>query len=305
MLTQFKNIVTVQTEVSRDRRVRDKRELPSWVFRLSSKQCSRLSQIFLPIFCCLITFTCFAQNVSPFQLASPQIMSEDVFFVDSTFVKIELAMNGVEIYYTLDGSAPDVDAQLYTNPIVLTESAVINTIAVHQQCQPSAVATMHFFKAQKVKLSEAALIPMPNKNYPGDGVSSLTDHQKGSLDFRDGLWLGIAKENVEVEYTFIDTVELSSVTVSTISDPNSWIFPPVGMEVWTTDENGASKKVGEMQVDTLAEMEKPNLQFHTCTFEKCKTTKLKVRIKNTNTIPEWHLRAGKGTWLFVDELIFE
>ena len=41
------------------------------------------------------------------------------------------------------------------------------------------------------------------------------------------------------------------------------------------------------------------------TFEKCKTSKLKVRIKNTNTIPEWHLRAGKGTWLFVDELIFE
>lgn len=252
-----------------------------------------------------MVFTCLAQNISPFQLANPLIQSEQVFFVDSTFVKIELAMEAVKIYYTLDGKDPDETSQLYTNPIALTESTVLKAIAFHQQCVSSDISKMQFFKAQKIRLSEASLIPMPHKNYPGDGVSSLTDHRKGSLDFRSGLWLGMAKEDVEIEYTFLDTLELSAVTLSTISDPNSWIFPPLGLEIWLTDSNDELKKVGDLNIEILKEMEKPNLQFYTCTFEKCKTSKLKILIKNTNTIPEWHLRAGKGTWLFVDELIFE
>lgn len=265
----------------------------------------KLSKISLYILCQLMTVTCLAQNISPFQLASPIIQSEQVLFEDSTFVKIELAMEDVKIYYTLDGSDPTSDSKLYYKPILLKESTVLKAIAFHPQCYESEVSKKNFFKAQKIRLNEASLIPLPHENYPGDGVSSLTDHKKGSLDFRDGNWLGIAKEDVEVEYTFLDTIELQSVTLSTISDPNSWIFPPQGIEVWLQEVKGKWVKVGETKIDILKEMEKPNLQFHTCTFVKCKTSKLKVRIKNTKTIPEWHLRAGKGTWLFVDELIFE
>jgi len=214
-------------------------------------------------------------------------------------------MEGVQIYYTLDGSDPDERSHFFITPVLLTESTELKAIAYHDECQPSAIVKMNFFKAQKVQLKEAALVPMAHKNYPGDGVSSLTDHRKGSIDFKDGNWLGIAKEDIEIECIFLDTIELSSVTVSTISDPNSWIFPPVGLEIWATDGSDHFIKIGDLKIDVLKEMEKPNLQFYACTFVKRNTTQLKVRIKNTNTIPPWHLRAGKGTWLFVDELIFE
>ena len=58
-------------------------------------------------------------------------------FTDELTVTLSVSPAGT-IYYTLDGSTPTTSSTLYTSPILLTETATINTLAVNQDAQSSA-----------------------------------------------------------------------------------------------------------------------------------------------------------------------
>ncbi len=62
--------------------------------------------------------------------------------VDTQSIEITCATEGAEIYYTLDGTTPTTDSELYTAPIVpeLAESITVKAIAVKDGMVPSAVA---------------------------------------------------------------------------------------------------------------------------------------------------------------------
>jgi len=62
--------------------------------------------------------------------------------VDTQSIEITCATEGAEIYYTLDGTTPTTDSELYTAPIVpeLAESITVKAIAVKEGMVPSAVA---------------------------------------------------------------------------------------------------------------------------------------------------------------------
>lgn len=79
-------------------------------------------------------------------LDAPTI-SGDALFVESTNVKITSPMDveGVAIYYTLDGTDPTTASQPYNAPIPLTKTTTVKAIAVYKSIV-SDVATMTFEK---------------------------------------------------------------------------------------------------------------------------------------------------------------
>lgn len=79
-------------------------------------------------------------------LNAPAI-SGDALFVESTNVKITspVDVEGVAIYYTLDGTDPTTASQTYNAPIPLTETTTVKAIAVYKSIV-SDVATMTFEK---------------------------------------------------------------------------------------------------------------------------------------------------------------
>lgn len=79
-------------------------------------------------------------------LDAPTI-SGDALFVESTNVKITspVDVEGVVIYYTLDGTDPTTASQPYNAPFLLTETTTVKAIAVYKSIT-SDVATMTFEK---------------------------------------------------------------------------------------------------------------------------------------------------------------
>lgn len=79
-------------------------------------------------------------------LDAPTI-SGDALFVESTNVKITspVDVEGVAIYYTLDGTDPTTASQPYNAPFLLTETTTVKAIAVYKSIT-SDVATMTFEK---------------------------------------------------------------------------------------------------------------------------------------------------------------
>lgn len=115
---------------------------------------------------------------------------------------IELDAPFGEIYYTTDGDAPGSDAILYTEPIVITETTIIQAVAAEEGTHTSRIATFSYFVNEGHTMpilafnAESynefdALYHNPNKIGQQECVGSLALYENGEEVFnqRGGMKL--------------------------------------------------------------------------------------------------------------------
>lgn len=90
---------------------------------------------------------------------SPPYSKNDVSFFDNS-IKIELASrtDGAEIYYTLDGSQPTENSELYTGPFEINTSKIIKAAAFKSGKEPSTITKI---KANKLVYQKSVNISNP------------------------------------------------------------------------------------------------------------------------------------------------
>ncbi len=74
-------------------------------------------------------------------VAQPEISLESGKYDPPQTITLTTATEGASIYYTLDGSTPNKNATLYTEPIVLEESATLKAIAIKEGMANSTVVS--------------------------------------------------------------------------------------------------------------------------------------------------------------------
>ena len=72
-------------------------------------------------------------------------------------VQVELAGPG-EIYYTLDGSLPTAESNLYTEPITLKKTCVVRAVSLEEGCLPSPPLNLSFILNEGHSLPVAGLV---------------------------------------------------------------------------------------------------------------------------------------------------
>ena len=87
------------------------------------------------------------------------------------FTSVEL--NGLNVYYTLDGSVPDTNASPFYEPIHLTESTVVRVISHEPGLLPSSVKTFHYLINTNYNLPIVALAIEPENLPIGDQEYNL------------------------------------------------------------------------------------------------------------------------------------
>ena len=80
-------------------------------------------------------------------VATPTIAADSTFTGSKTLVTLSCANEKAVIHYTLDGSDPDVDSAIYTEPFAVTDSCTVKAYAVCDDYLDSAVAS---FAIEKV-----------------------------------------------------------------------------------------------------------------------------------------------------------
>ena len=110
-------------------------------------------------------------------LPAPDISPAGGVFTNSIMVSISDANSGVDIYYTLDGSAPSAGSTLYTGPFVITDTTKVQAIAVQSGYVDSAVTTADF-------VSSASLPPPPWETSDIGSVAAT-----GSGYFSNGVFI--------------------------------------------------------------------------------------------------------------------
>jgi hypothetical protein len=86
------------------------------------------------------------EEVPSQKVFTPTITPNGGTFVSSISVSLSTATSGAMIHYTIDGSTPTHNSQLYQNPITLTQTTVLKTFAMKDGMSDSNVATATFTK---------------------------------------------------------------------------------------------------------------------------------------------------------------
>jgi len=240
-----------------------------------------------------------------FQLATPNMIFEDILFQNSEKVKLFLSLEGVTIHYTTDGSEPTATSQRYIEPIQINTSCELKAKAFHSDFKPSDEVSQRFIKISKsVTIKNIKISPLPTESYPGE-AEELMDLKKGSLDFREKVWLGF-KSDVVVTAEFEKSTTFQKLIISSISSTGAWIMPPSGIELAISDDGKNFKTIATRKIPLLQEDETAQLVFPQINLEKAIQTKfIQIKIFSAGKLPEWHSGTGYPSWLFLDEIIFE
>lgn len=157
-------------------------------------------------------------------LPTPSILPAGGFYTNTVTVTLSDSGAGALIYYTLDGTTPSSNSTLYNGTFVLTNSAMVQAVAVESGATPSAVAQASFVNSASLGIG-TGLTGNYYANHtaasPFTGTPTLT-RTDPTLDFvwnnagpapsvgqsnYTVLWTGSVQPQFSEDYTFYATVD--------------------------------------------------------------------------------------------------
>ena len=238
------------------------------------------------------------------KLNPPVIQNEEQVITQPVPLQLKHYVKGVTIRYTTDGTDPDsVNSPIYQDTVMLTKKQTIKAKAFKPGWISSDIVEEIFYKAGIVPDS-VALVNAPDSAYRGDGAATLHDGKKGSINFRDGMWLGYRVNSFEANFYFDKEVNVSSVTVSSIVDIGSYLMPPQEIEVWGGNNESSLHLIKRMQPEQPSKEKPAYLTGYDVDFSTTKVKILRVILKPVSKLPAWHRGKGDKAWVFADEVFF-
>ncbi|MFZ4549810.1 MAG: alpha-L-fucosidase, partial [Bacteroidales bacterium] len=154
-------------------------------------------------------------------------------FKDNIEVTLICSEPNSDIFYTTDGSAPDLKSKKYIRPFKLQESTKLNCIAIRNDGTTGFLTTFSFQKADyDLQLKNA-----PDEKYSGGGPFGLVDGASGSTDFADGQWSGFNGTDLDCIIDLGSVRELNKFSINFNENTKSWIFRPQSVE-FSISKNG-------------------------------------------------------------------
>ena len=205
------------------------------------------------------------------------------------------------IRYTLDGSEPDGNSILYEGPVEIRETCTLKARAIRDNVQTN-VFTKEF-QSHKAMGRPAETLTETHHSYRYDTPALLTDGVRGGSTFSSGEyggWYGQPFEAV-VEMTGDETC--SSVTLGTIVVKYDWIFNPLDLVVYTSEDGKEFTEVARAEYPVEGPDDANGKKEYTVTFPETSARYLKVTARCVEEVPQWHDGRGSKAFLFVDEII--
>ena len=217
---------------------------------------------------------------------------------------VEHGQPGLTMYYTTDGSEPDINSAKYTEPVILKTTAEIRVAAIRAGSGKTAVESRKvcWHKA----LGKEYTITYPyHKKYVAGGDSNMTDGLRGTYSYRDNLWQGYEGLDFEAIVNLGEKMKISKVSVGSLQSSGAWIYHPLKLEVFVSADAANWEKVGEVENTVPQTDAATSAQDLTVCFKAQKVKFVKVYCSAMHQNPDWHPGAGGKTWLFIDEIIVE
>lgn len=192
-----------------------------------------------------------------------------------------------EIRFTLDGTIPDVNSQLYQDTIFIKNFTTLNA-SIFKDGKPQGLFTKdlgyHLAATKKVTYLKKWT------SYPAGGETALTDVLVGGFTYGDGLWQGFTSD-LEVVIDFEDDTVISGFSANFMQLIGPGVYMPGYVEIFGSSDGESFTSFLRMDNDIPLEHDRLIFKKFSGTFQEQTVRYLKVFAKN-----------NRG-FIFTDELV--
>lgn len=248
--------------------------------------------------------TGFKDDTTVLKLPAPILINEDVFITDGAVpLKLKHYIQGAVIRYTTDGTEPD---SIRSAVVKGNEKVESNTMIRAKAYKPGWISSDvldAFFYKSTFAPDTVIYVQGPHARYKDEGGKMLFDRQKAEANFQLGNWVAFRENRMECLLPFAKPVTLQSITLSTLTDINSYIMPPQQIEVWGGDDTLRLKLLGRLLPEQPGKVMPVFMKGFECKFTAATVKYIKLIATPVAKLPAWHPGKGDKAWLFVDEVL--
>jgi hexosaminidase len=239
-----------------------------------------------------------------YSMSAFQVQTNPVMGAGNRQLLIELAseVHQPEIRYTLDGSEPNANSNLYGQPIAIRQTSTLKAAIFEEGKSMQQVLTRNY-DIHKAFAAEVHLEHPNSPRYDGHGAYGLVNGIRGTKYFNDGNWKGFLGDDMIATIRLPEPMDVNCIEVEALQNYASWIFFPT-RAIFEVSEDGLdyivlqevaneipSDKKGELLQVYKSDNAAENIQY------------IKVHLRNPGVCPPGHSGEGKKSWIFISEVV--
>jgi len=209
-------------------------------------------------------------------------------------------LNLYEIRYTLDGSVPSMNSELYTTPILYTSPIQLNAQCFRKGL-PVGFPLIKMFSAGFGDQCKVIYTHAYSETYSGGGDKALVNNRFAISRGDDPNWQGIPQKDFDVLIDLGGAKELSYAGLNFFQHISATsVMLPTHVTISVSKEGKDYTTVLDEAIKTTKKRD-PIIKRIETDFEKQTVSFIKISATNRGVLPDWHIRKGDA-WLFVDEV---
>lgn len=220
---------------------------------------------------------------------------------DTLEVTLKTELNDYPIYYTLDGTEPNLTSNMYNKPIKISNCTTLKaqTFRNNEKVGYLQSYDMLMNKATGAKVSYE--LPY-GKNYSAGGDKALVDNISAIKRGDSPYWQGVEKNDFVVTIDMKEIKEISTILLSYFQHLSTTsVVLPTAIEVFSSNDGKTFKSIEK--IENFKELNRDGIVKKVLIEkEPFECRYIKVASKNIGILPAGYNRTGSPAWVFMDEI---
>lgn len=221
-------------------------------------------------------------------------------------VHAQRGFSDLRIHYSLDGREPDATSPWFEDSLEIARPGTLK-LTPYRHGRAYARSRAYTLVSHRGLDREVSYSSPAHPRYRGnaDGAT-LSDGVLAGDEHADGRWTAWVGGDVELTVDLGAATTVRAVWARFLQQTQSWILPPRGLRLSTSDDGRRWTQAAELALDVdAAELRQ---RYHTPRLALPQPTRaryLRLQIQTAGDLPEGHPGAGSPSFYFVDELVIE
>jgi len=213
-------------------------------------------------------------------------------------------INTHPIHYTLNGTEPTIQSEIYLHPLKIKDDADIKAAVFinGQKFGKTSTQKASFHKG----LTKHVTLKYPfHRRIENGWPGALTDGLHADPNFYDSDWRAIRRYDLDAVIDLERTVTLNHLSATFLQNINYRVFIPEWVEYSVSNSGKRYQELVKLSHDIPQKQEGEFIYEFSYYGQNVRARYVRIRAKNLKTCPDWHPGKGKSAWLYVDEFIIK
>ncbi|UHQ22543.1 family 20 glycosylhydrolase [Lysobacter sp. 5GHs7-4] len=221
-------------------------------------------------------------------------------------VQAQRGFADLRIHYTSDGREPDASSPWFEDALEVRKPGLLKLTPIRHG--RAYAPSRGYALVKHLGLDRAVTYSQPaHPRYRGNAdTATLSDGVLAGDDHADGRWTAWNSGDVDATVDLGKAAKLRAVSARFLQQTNSWILPPRGLQLSTSDDGEHWTPQAELILDVdAADLSQRYHNLRLALPEPVRARYLRLHIQTYGALPEGHAGAGSPSFYFVDEMVIE